>query len=316
VNLAFTWDWSSWYGWVVVVVAAYLFWSAAFEKGRSHIRAIKAWLFPPPPEPPPPSKRPAVALGHPGASISLTPIHELAEGEHSKVIKCEPMYVIENKDAARPIRDVTTGVRRHDGREHSFDKFRAPMIGPKEAAPVRNLDTIPLELLDGLHTANPELEFLYWARFEDDDGRRWEAVYDPGTRSTSDRELPRREPLMTEGATLLTEIKEFISNAHPMVASVEEQPGEIQARLAALNREWKALRPKLLAYTNSHPSEDVRRRGDDLGQDIEKLLMADHYLANPIVDVKEKAASAESAFNRHASATGLADQLLTRIRAF
>jgi hypothetical protein len=306
----------SWYGWVVLVVAAYLFWSAAFEKGHQHLRWIKRKIWPPPPEPPPPSKRPAVVLGHPGAHVSFTPIHELAEGEHSKVIRCEPIYLIENKDAARAIRDVTTGVRRHDGREHPFEKFRAPMIGPKETAPVRNVDTIPLELLDDLHTANPELQFLYWARFEDEDGKRWEVIYDPANRTTDEQPLPPREPLVNEGAVVLTDIKEFIRKAHPMVASVEQQPGEIQIRLASLDAEWMALRPKLLAYTNKHPSDDVRRRGEELGEDVEKLLMADRYLANPIVDVAHKAASSESAFNRHSNATALADTLLTKIRSF
>jgi hypothetical protein len=314
--LAFSWEWSSWYGWLVLVVAAYLFWSAAFEKGHEHLRWIKHTVWPKSQEPPVPARRPAVVLGHPGASISLTPIHELAEGEHSKVIKCEPFYVIENKDALRPIRDVSTGVRQHDGREHVFDKFRAPMIGPGEEADVRNVDSIPYELLNGLHTANPELQFIYWTRFEDEDGQRWEVAYDPGSRTTTERELPAKEALLGAGATLLTDIKEFIRHAHPMAATVEERPGAVKARLDALEGEWKTLRPKLLAYTNGHPSEDVRRRGDDLAEDVEKLLMADRYLANPIVDVGHKAAASESAFSRHESAMGIADQLLTRIRAF
>jgi len=44
--------------------------------------------------------------------------------------------------------------------------------------------------------------------------------------------------------------------------------------------------------------------------------MADRYLANPIVDVAHKAAASESAFDRHAGASDLADRLLTKIRSF
>jgi hypothetical protein len=316
VIVAFTWDWSSWYAALLYVLGGV----ALVGTVVGHVYGFWGWLgkrlHPAPTPPEPPSKRPAVVLGHPGASISLTPLHELAQGEHSRVIKVEPLYVIENNDALRPIRDVTTGVRRRDGREHTFEKFRAPMIGPKESAEVRNVDSIALDMLDGLHVANPELEFLYWARFEDDDGRRWEAAYDPQNRMADCRELPSREPLVSQGAALLTDVKEFIRRAHPMVASIEEQPGAIKARLDDLEKEWKSVRPKLLAYTNGHPSEDIRQRGDELTEDVEKLLMADRYLANPIVEVAHKAAAAESAFNRHASATGLAEQLLTKVRNF
>jgi rRNA-processing protein FCF1 len=85
-------------------------------------------------EPPPPRKQfkprrprrptPEVVLGHPSGQVSKTPLSELHEGEHSRLIGVKPRYLIENK-APTGINDVTTGVRTRDGRTHRFDAYRA-----------------------------------------------------------------------------------------------------------------------------------------------------------------------------------------------
>jgi len=54
---------------------------------------------------------PYVVLGHPEGDYSTTPLSELADGEHSRLIRVEPRYLIENKDPSVGIRDVTVASR-------------------------------------------------------------------------------------------------------------------------------------------------------------------------------------------------------------
>lgn len=93
---------------------------------------------------------PEVVLGHPGGQVSKTPLNELVEGEHSRLVAVRPRYLIENK-GANGVSDVTTGVRTRDGRTHRFESYRAPLLGAGETSVVDNVGSIPPDFLDGVH---------------------------------------------------------------------------------------------------------------------------------------------------------------------
>lgn len=179
----------TWYSILILAGGAYLFWSAVAETGRKHVRWLWHKLRPPEPESEhgcepyaePPPADPMVVLGHPGGHISLT--HPPAE-QHRHVSVAQPRYLIENKDPAVGVRNVTTGVRTRDGLTHTFAAFKAGLIAPSSSAVVENVGSIPPNFLEGVHESAVFASFLYWARF-DRDGTRWEVVYDPSDRSDS-----------------------------------------------------------------------------------------------------------------------------------
>jgi hypothetical protein len=131
---------------------------------------------------------PEVVLGHPGGQVSKTPLNELVEGEHSRLVAVRPRYLIENK-GANGVSDVTTGVRTRDGRTHRFESYRAPLLGAGETSVVDNVGSIPPGFLDGVHESAAFDGFLFWAQFRDREAARWEVVYDPASRETSWREI-------------------------------------------------------------------------------------------------------------------------------
>lgn len=147
-------------------------------------------------EPPPPKQEfkprrprhadPEVVLGHPGGQISKTPASTPNPSPSLAVV--EPRYLIENKGATS-VGDVTTGVRTRDGRDHRFERYRAQLLAAGESSVVANVGSIPREFLDGVNENAPFDAFLFWARFKDREGVRWEVVYDPASRETSWREL-------------------------------------------------------------------------------------------------------------------------------
>ncbi len=190
-------DFTSWYAFLAYAAAAYLLWRAFFGQLVTDARAVWRKLRPDP-EPPPTTEatersEPYVVIGHPGGHQSVTPLNELAEGEKSRLTRVEPRYLIENKDPAVGIRDVTTGVRTRDGQEHRFDSFFAGLIGPGAPAQVENVGSIPDHFLVGVHESAAFSAFVYWARFSRE-GVRWEVVYDPQTRQNRYGELPSSQP--------------------------------------------------------------------------------------------------------------------------
>ena len=133
-------------------------------------------------------RQPEVAIGHAGGQISTTPLHELQEGEHSKLVRVEPRYPIENKGTSG-VWNVTTGVRAPDGREHTFEAYKAPLIGAGDTSWVENVGSIPAGLLEGTHESAAFDAFIYWARLTDADGLEWEVDYDAQTRTISYQHL-------------------------------------------------------------------------------------------------------------------------------
>jgi YD repeat-containing protein len=134
---------------------------------------------------------PEVSIGHAGGQVSTTPLHELKEGEHSRLVRVEPRYPIENKGQTG-VWNVTTGVRTRDGREHEFVSYKAQLIGAGEISWVENVGSIPIDFLEGTHESAAFDAFLYWVRFTDADGIAWEVVYDAEIRTTSHRRLTER----------------------------------------------------------------------------------------------------------------------------
>jgi hypothetical protein len=170
-------DWGAWYG-IALAVAG-----AITTFGGAVVIVVAAWRHVSHRVDPQPPRMPDVVLGHPGAQISLTPLHELQEGEHRRLVAVRPTYLIENKEATRSIRDVSTGVRTRDGsQKHVFDEFQAPLIGAGETVQFIAQESVPVDWLNGVHESVAQLAFLYWVRFSDADGRRWEVVYDPEAR--------------------------------------------------------------------------------------------------------------------------------------
>ncbi len=171
-------DWGSWYGVVLAIAGAIATFGGAVAVVVGGWRWLSQRAHPEAPRPP------DVVLRHPGARISLTPPHELADGEHRRLVSIRPTYLIENKDPLRSIRDVSTGSRTRDGaHEYVFAEFQAPLLGAGETAEFVARESLPVEWFEGVHESVAQLAFLYWLRFLDVDGRRWEVVYDPEERS-------------------------------------------------------------------------------------------------------------------------------------
>jgi hypothetical protein len=96
----------------------------------------------------------------------------------ASLLEVRPEYPLVNKGATS-IRDVTTGVRNRDGRDHEFTTFKKQLVGPGETCLIRDTGSVPVEWLDTVHESDAFTAFLYCAQFTDTDGVRWEVVYDP-----------------------------------------------------------------------------------------------------------------------------------------
>lgn len=168
-------DFASGYAAVIYVLGGVLVLIAAVEKLYGWGRWLERKARPEPPQLPPPS----VTISAPSASIRLT--HD--EGApHRRLAAVEPEYAITNFSPDLTIREVKTGVRRREGTggDHQFDWHGAPCIEPKGSVVVDEV-AIPEELLRGVHESLAERAFIFWARFTDDRGQRWEASRDATT---------------------------------------------------------------------------------------------------------------------------------------
>jgi hypothetical protein len=238
-----TFDPSAWYAWIVYIAAAYLFWTSVFETGHRQVRWIRNKLRPSNDEPSVEERQPDVVLGHPGGGLSTTPLHEIPEGEHGKLVRVEPRYLIENKDPAVGIRDVTTGVRTRDGRVHIFDSFYAGLIGAGASAPVENVGSIPLDLLEGVHESEAYTAFVYWARFTRDK-TRWEVRYDPSARKNSYAQIPMPEPALT------ARVQRRNSNSYSLIItnSGNTRMENVECVLPAETSNWQLLTDVLASH--------------------------------------------------------------------
>jgi hypothetical protein len=135
---------------------------------------------------------PLVAFGHPEDrppllySVGGTDAEweaQMREYESERLSRLIFSYLIENKGDT-PIRNATTGIRTRDGREHQFEDWFVQILRGDREAPVENVQ-VPHELHAGMTDENRAVNFLFWLRFEDDKGRRWEAVYDARSRDLS-----------------------------------------------------------------------------------------------------------------------------------
>ena len=176
-------DWASWYGIVLAVAvgittiggAAYLILRTA---GSAH-----RWVRPP---------SPLVAFGHPqedptpfgfviGTHDSQAEIERQDRAnEELRLSSLSVSYLIENKDSTA-VRELSTGIRTPDGQEHTFEACFVQILAPGQHVDVPNM-SIPDDLCRGMTEANRAENFLYWARFRDANGRRWEATYEPTRR--------------------------------------------------------------------------------------------------------------------------------------
>jgi hypothetical protein len=181
-------DFTSWYAAVVYVVGGLLVLLAGVREALAAIRWARRKLHSPPASPETAVPPPDVVLGQPGGSLSFD-----TSSEPRRLAAVEPRYLIENKEATEGIRDVVTGVRTRDGREHGFDAFRAGLIAAKETAIVENVGSIPHDFLEGVHESAAFSAFLYWARFTRAE-TRWEVVYDPETRENTYAQMPPARP--------------------------------------------------------------------------------------------------------------------------
>ena len=186
-------DWGSWYGVVfAVAVGVTTIGSAAYLI----VRATKSghrWLRP---------SEPLVAFGHPqedptpwsnliGTHDSQAEIdRQDRENEKIRLSSLSVSYLIENKDTARAVREISTGIRTQDRREQAFESCLVQILAPGQHVDVPNM-LIPAELREGMTETNRAENFLYWARFRDADGRRWEATYAPKARALDYRLLSR-----------------------------------------------------------------------------------------------------------------------------
>jgi hypothetical protein len=186
-------DWGSWYGIVfAVAVGITTIGSAAYLIVRA-TKSGRRWLRPP---------EPLVAFGHPhedsfpfvwfiGPDTSDDEVERQQRAhEENRLSSLSLSYLIENKDSARAMRELSTGIRAPDGGEYTFDSCFVQILAPGQTVDVP-IVTIPSELCEGMAETNRAENFLYWARFRDADGHRWEATYEPRSRAMNYRLLSR-----------------------------------------------------------------------------------------------------------------------------
>jgi hypothetical protein len=87
-------------------------------------------------------------------------------------------YTIENREPSA-LRDVTAGIWTRSGNLYPFHGFFVQILPSGQDQSVSGFE-IPSEAL-AEDPAEGDLvsRFIYWARFVDESGRRWEARYDP-----------------------------------------------------------------------------------------------------------------------------------------
>jgi hypothetical protein len=122
-----------------------------------------------------------------------------------------------------------------------------------------------------------------------------------------------RQVFVSAGATVVADVQEFLGRATPLAVSLEQHPGEINARLRDLEQEWRGLRQRLRRYTNGHHSDRIRRLGPELIEKVEKLMQGLRYMSSMFTDVTEKAAVSASVFALHERTLELADDLLREV---
>jgi hypothetical protein len=162
---------ASWYSVLFVAAAFYVFWTAVFDTGRRHARAIKWRFFPAPP------KAPIIVMGGPAYHVSVVPLHERLIEQEKPLTRLMVSFLIENKEALVTVTKLEVGARRTDGREQRFEAFKAPALAPLEKAPVNNFEIDPW-MLEGLVESDFQAAFVWWVRFTAPDGTRWEIAFD------------------------------------------------------------------------------------------------------------------------------------------
>jgi hypothetical protein len=141
----------------------------------------------PPPSPPPAPTKPLLVMG---AASGRTSVERRDDGKRH-LSQVEPEYLIENQGPTA-VREIDTGVETFDGaRSHTFPNFHVPALTPGQKQPVRDVGSIPREMLEGVHESSALSGHFYWATFEDAEGHRWKAIYDPRDRTHSYEVLAR-----------------------------------------------------------------------------------------------------------------------------
>ena len=166
----------SWYGVVLLIAGAYLFWATVLDTGHRHYRWIKRRFWPEPPEPP------VVIIEGPGFTHTTETIRERGLKPRALLTKLDAYYRILNKDATRSLTNITTGIRRRDDdREHTFPTSGVIALAPREATPVITVQ-IPESVFEGLTEEDHREALLFWVRCTTaPGGARWEIAVDPST---------------------------------------------------------------------------------------------------------------------------------------
>lgn len=110
--------------------------------------------------------------------------------EELRLKSLEISYLIENKDQAA-VRELSTGIRARDGSVNwTHEPCFVQILAPTERVEITDLAP-PEEMWKGMTDSDRSTNFVYWTRFLDESGRRWEVTYDPQTRKMTNR-LPNR----------------------------------------------------------------------------------------------------------------------------
>jgi hypothetical protein len=168
-------DFTSWYAYLAYAAAAYLLWRTFLGQLVADARAVRRKVRPEPPPPPP--GPPAVTLTSISAS---TPLTQDEGAPHRRLAAIRPRYEIHN-DGDSPLTDVTIGVRRSGtvGGGHQFD-WNQSVIPPRAHPTVDGVE-IPPEMFRDVHESVAQRAFVFWVRFNDHSGERWEVTRDAGT---------------------------------------------------------------------------------------------------------------------------------------
>ncbi len=100
-------------------------------------------------------------------------------------------YLIENKDGSA-VRELSTGIRTFDGTSSdTHEPCFVQILAPRETVDITDL-TPPRDWWEEMTDQDRAVNFVYWAVFTDEGGRRWEATYDPQQRKMNYSVLRRR----------------------------------------------------------------------------------------------------------------------------